>query len=1052
MSNSANFFELVAEFQRNVDWLNTVLLGDKDTSVYIDGVQKPSISKEIQEKWLEINHEIDETIKALVDSQRSGVMAFLTYAEMVAYVPTEDERRSSFKVVNDGDVNQNGYYTWISNGNYRKDAEIISSEPKKFEESEAISSAALWRQAGNNLDKGFYPLIKDSEETIEDDEIRGFVVGADLTAINDAGDYDNRLYYSFAQYIKNKDEFEIYIYSSDTKGGGNWNGIVNFYKSDILHDAGWDSQSSKIIHLRKDYKGKPVYLSVIPANLKDKPDVRLNKGYSKAGILSTAFLEKGTFTEIYGLHDKIDEGMKKEKLPFHIDVLPAIPDNDYTKAIIHADFSEWGNHYYDVTLFYSFAITSIRDDGFSLDMYSATTENGANFNAVPDLYFNHHNLALNDTWDRQSIKLFHLRKEFTKPDGTKGNIYLSIIPAMFLARDTNNVAYNQAGFDTTVFLVGNSAMDYPSHFLFDENVVATEYLKANPHNFQPLQVRESSVLKTVRNAFIECMLTGKRQENREYCPAIIIKNVSGWENKLHIAFYKHDVTINNWDFTGNPGAIDISGDAIHSDDWMYFEKSGDDWGYKILIKPSEIPEGINVSGQSNIRFMPECWIPEFSTYISARPKPTVSVKPRFVLPEKVYAMVGKEMHLYYDAITLLPECGLGDPDMLYDVECSIGRQDKRSYTVTPTQAQIGEHSFTIKAYDNNQNIVESKTCKIVVVPAVNPNVEKAVLCIGDSTTDDTSQVVKTLQENVSELSGVTPIFKGTHGVAPYNHEARTGKHYAWYVRGGSVYKFHVTGLVDKPWQPNWLYKLDGTGSILVNLERQVDANGDGFVIGEIWTQPLESIGNGWSGTLTKANAWVDIPETITVTNTEILKSYSPFKDNQGIGVLDFSHYSTRFNIGNVDVLSIDLGINDSRGALKTNTVRLQIIADAKAIIDSFLSFNPFGRVMIGLPKSGCSTRPSNGGDRHDMFRINIHVLRELIIEHFDSGKYSERVHISPAGLMIDRYYAYPLIMKKPSIRYQEDMECHNDEVHPKAEGLDQMADMMLPALSYILNL
>ena len=143
MNNSQNFFQLVADFKKNIDWLNEVLLGDENTSVTIDGVTKPTISKDILTKFNKVNKEIDDTIKQLVNSQRSGVVAFLTYAEMLAYSPSESEKKSSFKVTNDSDKEKNGYYTFVSNTVYKKDASLVQNEVDRSNRSDAVSGYAV---------------------------------------------------------------------------------------------------------------------------------------------------------------------------------------------------------------------------------------------------------------------------------------------------------------------------------------------------------------------------------------------------------------------------------------------------------------------------------------------------------------------------------------------------------------------------------------------------------------------------------------------------------------------------------------------------------------------------------------------------------------------------------------------------------------------------------------------------------------------------------------------------------------------------------------------
>ena len=121
-----------------------------------------------------------------------------------------------------------------------------------------------------------------------------------------------------------------------------------------------------------------------------------------------------------------------------------------------------------------------------------------------------------------------------------------------------------------------------------------------------------------------------------------------------------------------------------------------------------------------------------------------------------------------------------------------GNQYRRGFRVTPTAGNVGSHPLTINVYDNYENLVESKTTTLVVSDAAVASPGKRILCIGDSTTDDTGRVIQTLQSNFAAIDN-TPIFIGTHGMSPWNHEGRTGKTFGFYARGSSMYKFTVTG-------------------------------------------------------------------------------------------------------------------------------------------------------------------------------------------------------------------------------------------------------------------
>ncbi|MCR9713939.1 hypothetical protein [Vibrio parahaemolyticus] len=96
--NSNNFFQLVADFQKNIDWLNQVLKGGETDSINIDGVIKPSITKDITDKWT--------AIQAMVQ----GRQAYQTKAIMDA--DTSQPLDTLAEVWADAVLDNNGLYGW----------------------------------------------------------------------------------------------------------------------------------------------------------------------------------------------------------------------------------------------------------------------------------------------------------------------------------------------------------------------------------------------------------------------------------------------------------------------------------------------------------------------------------------------------------------------------------------------------------------------------------------------------------------------------------------------------------------------------------------------------------------------------------------------------------------------------------------------------------------------------------------------------------------------------------------------------------------------------
>ena len=135
------------------------------------------------------------------------------------------------------------------------------------------------------------------------------------------------------------------------------------------------------------------------------------------------------------------------------------------------------------------------------------------------------------------------------------------------------------------------------------------------------------------------------------------------------------------------------------------------------------------------------------------------------LPEKLYALVGEELNIYFDNIV-----DSHDTDYQFDVTCTVGMQMERCYRLTAETA--GSYPITIKATNKDGGSVEKTATIYVVNTTVGDGETASVIVLGDSTTDD-GRVISKLHENMSaDVMSVTTF--GTRGTAPNNHEGRSG--------------------------------------------------------------------------------------------------------------------------------------------------------------------------------------------------------------------------------------------------------------------------------------
>ncbi|EMI7303345.1 SGNH/GDSL hydrolase family protein [Vibrio parahaemolyticus] len=155
MENSNNFFQLVAEFQKNIDWLNQILNGGENDSINIDGVIKPSITKDIEDKW------------AALSSLAQGRLTYKTKAAMDAAGAPPSAQLA--EVWNDSTPEYNGLYGWSGSGWLKAPYSSTINEISKDNRTSPVTGKAVWdvqtlRALGKNrfskdhAERGYLPV------------------------------------------------------------------------------------------------------------------------------------------------------------------------------------------------------------------------------------------------------------------------------------------------------------------------------------------------------------------------------------------------------------------------------------------------------------------------------------------------------------------------------------------------------------------------------------------------------------------------------------------------------------------------------------------------------------------------------------------------------------------------------------------------------------------------------------------------------------------------------------------------------------------------------
>lgn len=174
------------------------------------------------------------------------------------------------------------------------------------------------------------------------------------------------------------------------------------------------------------------------------------------------------------------------------------------------------------------------------------------------------------------------------------------------------------------------------------------------------------------------------------------------------------------------------------------------------------------------------------------------------VPSKIYALVGKELNVYFNNLVLNPT------KYKKDVVCSIGAHYERMFRISPSSD--GSQSLIIKYKDESEKET-LKTTSIVISPtAKGSGVTKKVLVIGDSTTAGGIVTGELLTLFGSDVMDITLI--GTQGTAPNLHEGRSGWTINQFVISGSP--FYIGGVLNFSAYMT-ANSFDGVDIVIINL-------------------------------------------------------------------------------------------------------------------------------------------------------------------------------------------------------------------------------------------
>ena len=317
----------------------------------------------------------------------------------------------------------------------------------------------------------------------------------------------------------------------------------------------------------------------------------------------------------------------------------------------------------------------------------------------------------------------------------------------------------------------------------------TTFFKPSPNLFDPSTEVENELVNQSNGAFSSS--TGSNRsgyiEVKPNTPYSFINQGGGTNQYIRYAFYKSDKTF----ISGAYGLLKDIGFVVSPSNAKYIAIS-----FPSVNRPFMVAESDTIPA-----FYPY-------SYTCIDPQYVVAELPNDIiinLPTKVYATEGIELNIYFENLTE------DWTKYKWNVDCSVGQQTARGFSITPTSSQAGTYdlSITAKAQDGTAKRVNASL--IVTASSAGSSASASVLILGDSTTANGTAVSKLNANFADDPMTVTTV--GTLGTSPNNHEGRSGWTFDQYFNESSGNAFYHGGTFDATYyfqnsgvsSPDWFF-------------------------------------------------------------------------------------------------------------------------------------------------------------------------------------------------------------------------------------------------------
>lgn len=330
MNSSNNYFQLVAEFQKNIDWLNQILKGSANDSVVIGGVVKPSITKDIEDKW------------AALSALAQGRLTFNTKYDMDASgSPSADQLA---EVWNDPAADNNGLYGWTGSSWLKAPFSSVINNILKDNKSSPVTGYSVWqiqrlmsrsknRFSASHVERGYLPVSPPFDGVVRDPTGRAWT--SDYIYVGDLS-VGERLYIdglssdaygrAFAYYDRDLNVIDdSYQSIPGTSTRYNINGrktanteyvrftVVTTKESDntdmfnvAVSDTGYLNEYVQFEPLIHELFGSPIYAK-FAKDLPTEPDHVVNFEYAKNNLVPVDGIQgKNTVENLFYISDVVE--------------------------------------------------------------------------------------------------------------------------------------------------------------------------------------------------------------------------------------------------------------------------------------------------------------------------------------------------------------------------------------------------------------------------------------------------------------------------------------------------------------------------------------------------------------------------------------------------------------------------------------------------------------------------------------------------------------------------------------------------------------------------